>query len=331
MRRSIAAALSASLVGASVPAASSAAGQFSAKSALEAARTLIPPQVLTKKGGEYEGHDFWDEHDSLLVQAWHELGPLHARLYSYDAGFEETYISAEFRNAGAAARKGKGEDAALALFDEVVPGVFASKHLFTEQFLTDMLGELSHVENSGIPRRRPNGMNRYGVILDQVGFERAMAGLVDAYIRPLASMLFPETVGRHDADEHYAFTVRYEADGDTELAKHGDASVATLNVCLGRGWQGGKLRFFEYEGSGMYALPGNASAGAGDVEFQPGLAIIHRGQHKHQALRLISGERTNLVVWLMGKYGVVRVAPYKPHEQMSARDRWGARDWNLEL
>merc|ERR1712187_248098 len=164
------------------------------------------------------------------------------------------------------------------LFEEVVPGVHTSTALFTQRFLDDLLIELEHIQSSGIPRRRPNGMNRYGVILDQVGMESALTGLVEAYIRPLAESLFPETIGAGDAEEHYAFTVQYETSGDTELAKHGDASVATLNLCLGRlGWRGGDLEFFDYEGSGIYALPrGNLSAGAGNISFRPGLAVLHR-------------------------------------------------------
>ena len=34
-------------------------------------------------------------------------------------------------------------------------------------------------------------------------------GLVDTYIKPLGGMLFPELVGAHDADEHYAFTAAH--------------------------------------------------------------------------------------------------------------------------
>merc|ERR1712187_349253 len=211
------------------------------------------------------------------------------------------------------------------LFEEVVPGVHTSTALFTQRFLDDLLIELEHIQSSGIPRRRPNGMNRYGVILDQVGMESALTGLVEAYIRPLAELLFPETIGPGDAEEHYAFTVQYEQDGDTELAKHGDASVATLNLCLGQpGWKGGELHFFESGGSGLYTLGnGNSSAGAGEVHFKPGMAILHRGQHQHQALPLAGGVRTNLVIWLMGKDGYVRIAPYEKREQLTAEQRWG--------
>merc|ERR1712032_29248 len=127
-------------------------------------------------------------------------------------------------------------------------------------------------------------------------------------------------VGPLDAEEQYGFTIRYETTGDTELPKHADASVATLNLCLGRpGWQGGALRFFKYDG--LYALP-STSAGAGEVVFEPGLAVFHRGQHKHQALQLLSGERTNVIIWLFAKHGVVRVMPYRSEERQTAAQRW---------
>lgn len=281
--------------------------------------------------------EFWEEHDELLTRAWQELGPRHPGLYSFGPSFEDRYVGHELRSAAATARRTGDEQSVLQLFDEVVPGVFASDRLFTQDFLDDLLEELEHIESSGIPRRRPNGMNRYGVILDQVGLENAFKGLVAQYIRPLAAMLFPELVGANDADEQYAFTVRYEEGGDRELAKHADASVATLNLCLGRpGWRGGELRFFESGGRGFYALPkGNASAGFGDLVFRPGLAVLHRGQHKHQALPLAEGERSNMVVWLFAEYGVVRVAPYPKDQQLSAHQRWsasfGAAQDQLEL
>lgn len=296
----------------------------SPKSPLAAARALVPPAPLAQKGGEFEGYEFWEEHDELLTAAWEELGPHHRSLYRFDEHYELSYLTSGLRGAAATARNGKGDASVKRLFHEVVPGVYASNQLFTEAFLSDMLRELAHIEGSGIPRRRPNGMNRYGVILDTVGMEAALNGLVDAYIRPLAATFFPELVGPRDATEHYAFTVRYEDGGDTDLAKHGDASVATLNLCLGRpGWRGGALRFFESGGEGIYRLPkGNESAGAGDVDFETGMVILHRGQHKHQALRLESGERTNLVLWLMGDHGVVRVAPYSFAEQLAPLERW---------
>ena len=47
---------------------------------------------------------------------------------------------------------------------------------------------------AGIPMRRPNGMNRYGAILEELGFDALLGRLVDVYVRPMAQMLFPNLV-----------------------------------------------------------------------------------------------------------------------------------------
>lgn len=321
-RLAVAAIAAGFLLGIALCAGGSAAYAQIAISPLQAARALKPPVPALSKGGEFEGYDFWEEYDDLLKSAWQQFGPLRGELYSFDPAFERRYLHSALRGAAAHARGEGDESEARGLFEELLPGVFKSDRLFTADFLEDLQLELQHIEDSGIPRRRPNGMNRYGVILDQVGLEAAIEGLAEAYFRPLAAMLFPELVGPTDAEEHYAFTVKYEAEGDTELAKHGDASVVTINLCLGRaGWRGGELRFFESAGQGLHA-PGREQAGTGDIVFSPGMAVLHRGQHKHQALPLLGGQRTNVIIWLMGKHGVVRIAPYPKVEQLSLAQRW---------
>ena len=46
-------------------------------SALERARCLTPPAVLTTETGHLEQYQFWDEHAQLLSEAWEEYGRLH--------------------------------------------------------------------------------------------------------------------------------------------------------------------------------------------------------------------------------------------------------------
>ena len=41
----------------------------------------------------------------------------------------------------------------------------------------------------------------------------------------------------------------------------------------------------------------------------PGVALLHLGGHKHAALPLTAGERTNLIIWCTGRHGVVRIRP----------------------
>jgi hypothetical protein len=96
--------------------------------------------------------------------------------------------------------------------------------------------ELDRIAVAGIPTRRPNGMNRHGVILDAEapGAVGSLTGLVEPliaeYVRPLVAMLFPDAVGTQaDMQESFSFTVRYqEGEGqDVALSEHRDASVAT--------------------------------------------------------------------------------------------------------
>eukprot|EP00755_Sulcionema_specki_P000824 Sspe_Gene.115821::Locus_103956_Transcript_1_1_Confidence_1.000_Length_483::g.115821::m.115821 len=121
-------------------------------------------------------------------------------------------------------------------------------------------------------------------------------------------MLFAEHVAPSDTAEHFAFTIRYREGEDLALAPHTDASSATINLCLGRNFTGGGLTFH-----GTVSHPS-----------VPGVAVVHRGMVLHEALPLLSGERSNLVIWYSGQDGYVRVAPYPPHERSTMASRWGA-------
>ena len=58
------------------------AGTVAAASALQMARLLSPPPTVATVGGETEGHDFWESHDTLLARAWEEYGRLHPEVRS---------------------------------------------------------------------------------------------------------------------------------------------------------------------------------------------------------------------------------------------------------
>lgn len=104
------------------------------------------------------------------------------------------------------------------------------------------------------------------------------------------------------------------------LAEHSDQSTYTININLNTEEE------HDYEGSSLYFV-GDGS-GNGDrsehypVQQQPGTAVIHRGITRHAALPIERGTRTNLVIWLFGKDGYVRVAPYAKEEQLTPAERW---------
>jgi len=288
--------------------------------ALAAARALVAPSAHATRRGEWEGVEFWEEHEALLEAARRELGPLHPTVYAPAPAecFADAVLAA-LDDGPALAR----------LATEVIPGVFALR-LLRDSFVRDLTEELAYLRATGIPLRRPNGMNRHGCILSHLGFQE---GLLDALIgervlRPLGLALYPRALRREDVDELYGFSVLYDARGedqaqdddaaDRDLPEHADGAALTMNVCLGAGFEGGELLF-----RGVRFHEADAETRAyRSVAHEPGVAIVHLGQHLHAAAPLRSGIRENLVVWAMGQYGSVRIAPYEdadPTNRTSSR------------
>lgn len=288
-------------------------------SSLKCARELQAPQAQSIFRGETEGGDFWSKHSSLLRKAWSEWE------YQQDLPLLdlERLMDSSLKKAVQAAWKDPTlENVVQDLWKEVAPGVFSCQ-LFTVTSLYSIrehLDKASH--DSKIPTRRPNGMNRYGLILTEADgsvflrdFSAFYQELVDTYIRPMGRMLFPEYISDNEDDvETYAFTIRYKNGEDVSLSEHSDASLYTLNVNLNLSHEG-------YEGSSLYFV--DASGIHHNVTMTPGMALFHRGMTRHASLPLCGkGERTNMIVWLYGKNGYVRIAPYEPQERLSREQRW---------
>mmetsp|Transcript_21716 Transcript_21716/g.73047 ORF Transcript_21716/g.73047 Transcript_21716/m.73047 type:complete len:368 (-) Transcript_21716:148-1251(-) len=313
----------ATTAGAGVCAAPSVAANAS-DGALTAARLLTPPDVVASHDGEYEGADFWLEHEGLLRRAWDEFGVQDPAVRAWDDG----QLAPGLREAVVAAHAARGaggtEEAVKAQWTEVAPEVFVGQ-LLSPEAVGRLRAELDRLSASEVPTRRPNGMNRYGLLLTEPGagpdLRPWLAGLVGRAARPVASALFPAHLGPGDADETYAFTVRYAAGGDwpggdRALAEHRDASVATVNVNVdrpGEGREGSALTFVPLDGEGEPAT----------VRFTPGMAVVHLGARRHCAEPIAAGTRTNLVVWLHGEGGYVRCAKYAAHERLAPEERWG--------
>jgi hypothetical protein len=117
--------------------------------------------------------------------------------------------------------------------------------MFTRNFTDIFLEELDNFYATGIPARRPNSMNMYGVIVNDIGMRPAIDELQRSMIQPLADLLFPEIASAGGGfDGHHSFIVRYNASEDKGLDMHTDDSDVTLNACLGRkGFEAAGLRF----------------------------------------------------------------------------------------
>ena len=78
---------------------------------------------------------------------------------------------------------------------------------------------------------------------------------------------------------------------------HTDACDVTLNVCLGKeGFEGGGL-FFRGVRCRCHQQTGADPDESLTYAHTPGVAVLHRGHHRHGAHALTSGERFNLILW----------------------------------
>jgi len=176
--------------------------------------------------------------------------------------------------------------------------VFFCFSLLSEDFCHKLLNEMEHFEEFAdehdLNIQRPNSMNNYGAILEDFGFSDTMVGLVKKLMNPLSKICYPH-IGS-TLDSQHGFIVSYEIGKDTKLDFHVDDSEVTLNLSLGKIFEGGGLEF-----GGIRCENHQQLRPKNEDEFTynhtPGTAILHLGKHRHLATPIISGERHNLILW----------------------------------
>ncbi|EFJ11171.1 hypothetical protein SELMODRAFT_126754 [Selaginella moellendorffii] len=216
---------------------------------------------------------------------------LHEDLYTLDP--DQIFVE-PFRKAVE-----NGSEAALReILTEHSPGVFTFTML-QPGFCSKVLEEVAHFEKWAhevkVSVLRPNTMNNYGAVLDDIGMETMLDQLMMKFIRPFAALLF-FNVGGATLDTHHGFVVEYSIGGDLDLGFHVDDSEVTLNVCLGKEFDGGEL-FFRGVRCDAHVNGEARSEEMLEYSHVPGRAILHAGRHRHGAKAITSGQRTNLILW----------------------------------
>jgi len=274
-------------------------------SALTAARKIPVPEVVLRpratRGGATEAQAWWDAHEDLFARAWAEYGVLHPECYTFNYEYVDPSLIEAIR-----ARSFQSILTEVAPGQHGLNGAYRFK-LFTPEFCMMLMEEVDHINNSQIPMRRPNGMNRFGNILDDFGFKCLFRSLATEIVEPLALEMWPQWVGKGECCEQYGFVVRYKIGEDLNLAEHTDTSNVTLNLCMGKEFEGGELYF-----KGVRYTESAKSQEKFDVSHVPGEAVIHLGGHYHAAQSIRAGDRQNLILWCWGEGGWVRIAPIDP-------------------
>lgn len=149
---------------------------------------------------------------------------------------------------------------------------------FTPQFCAKLLVQFDRHE-----RDAPNTMNKYGLVLRDAGYGALCEHLLREVAAPLACRFYPH-VGL--LKSYHGFTVDYDTKKQGSLDLHVDDAFVTLNVCLGRKFTGGKLVFRDADGKITARL-----------DHVVGRAVLHLGDHQHEAQKIRTGTRSNLILW----------------------------------
>ena len=266
-------------------------------SPLDKARALTLPsrQEMLQRAPSVQR--FWDHNNELLASAWidwenesNKISPLS----------EESILDNRLRDAVETAWTGPTQELPVSkLWQEAAPGVFKAQ-FFNPNGLLELRNYLEEVANADIPLRPPYGivLNRHGAMLDPRSegylaapkFQEFYRQLLDKYMRPIARLLFPEVMGFDT--QTFGFSIQWQAGMDTSLRLHTDASAVTMNINMnlpGEEFTGSEVDFYD-------PLTGSVNR----LSFEPGTAMIHRGNVAHAAQPITSGERSNIVLWLYG-------------------------------
>ncbi|WCO00873.1 2OG-Fe(II) oxygenase family protein [Psychroserpens ponticola] len=303
--------------------------------ALQQARALTQPSREASLKRDLSVSQFWKNNRNLIEDAWAEweIEKKEDLLVP-----DETLLDPRLRQAiNDAWEKPEKENAVADLWEEIIPGVFTAQFFDLER-LAEFRKYLEATVHSGIPIRAPYGiqLNRYGMMLDSrseghlaaPNFHVFYNEIMDRYMRPIARLL----LGTYGYDNQtFGFSIQYNPEKDKDLHAHTDASAATLNINI-------NLPDEEFTGSEV-DFHDQTTGKVVQTIFEPGKAILHRGNVPHATHPITSGERSNLVVWLYGdrmqiprggtnSYGNVNNKEFKDisAENITARKRWSMPD-----
>jgi hypothetical protein len=221
-----------------------------------------------------------------LIFIQEEYIPCHEWLY--DLG--PKHFTPEFWTLINEYNKNQDDKALSDIVQQISPTKVFRCQIFSMDFCRALIDEIQNFEKSGLPINRPNSMNNYGGVLDDIGFYKTFEELFLIYLRPILLLYFPNIADK--IDHHHAFIVQYKLTEDLDLGFHYDDSELTLNLCLGKEFTGGELYF-----RGLLEDPSSH-----DEKFiynhVPGVSLFHIGKHRHGAMPITAGERYNLIIWL---------------------------------
>eukprot|EP00929_Paragymnodinium_shiwhaense_P082452 TRINITY_DN43443_c0_g1_i1.p1 TRINITY_DN43443_c0_g1~~TRINITY_DN43443_c0_g1_i1.p1 ORF type:complete len:339 (+),score=68.27 TRINITY_DN43443_c0_g1_i1:54-1070(+) len=208
----------------------------------------------------------------------------HKELFDTSQGWKDEWFVPEFLEA----MKTDTDAAWSKVIEELLPGRAYCCNMFTLDFCDMLMEEVDNFAATGLPARRPNSMNNYGIILNEIGWKPMVNQLQQMVLAKVSERFWPHIA---PLDNHHTFIVRYKENEDLGLDMHTDDSDITFNVCLGREFTGAPLTFCGIMGDSDHRKCSYT------FHHKRGGCVFHLGRLRHGAGDIVSGERLNLIVW----------------------------------
>jgi len=147
--------------------------------------------------------------------------------------------------------------------------------LLTESYCQKITNEIENFLNT----TRDSGI---ALAVSSFGFDGTVY-LISEYISPLIRYLYPQL--KNTKLGIYPKLMTYRMGKNEDWPVHTDGDLATLNICLGKQWEGTDLRLFNSDKSQFK-----------DYKHQIGRAVILLGDNLHSVTPLLKGTRFSLIV-----------------------------------
>ncbi|KAJ8611385.1 hypothetical protein CTAYLR_006501 [Chrysophaeum taylorii] len=221
---------------------------------------------------------------SLATSPEEAYVPLRKTPELFSSLLRDEWLAPTLMEVVAAAREGKMHPG----LKKEAEGIY-SFELFTPKFCRALLDEVDNYFETGLPVRRPNSMNNYGLIVNEIGMKPTITELQQSVLLPIAKLLWPKIGAAFHS--HHSFMVQYRSTEDAGLDLHTDDSDVTFNVCLGEEFTGAGLTFCGYMGAHDHRHFSYA------YQHEKGRAVVHLGSRRHGADDIQTGTRRNLIIW----------------------------------
>lgn len=208
----------------------------------------------------------------------------HPELFDTETGWRDEWFDPHFL----AAVRENTDEAWNSIITEHLPGAVFSCKMMSDKFCEMLIEEVDNFTATGLPARRPNSMNNYGIILNEIGWRPMVDILQDHVLAKISARWW-----KHIApfDDHHTFIVRYKEGEDLGLDMHTDDSDVTFNLCLGKEFTGAGLCFCGVMGATDHRKLQHI------YRHEVGTVCFHLGRQRHGADDIQSGERLNLIIW----------------------------------